>query len=195
MSQQSKQQKYTQADLQIRNLLLEREELRQRFNVQTQLLTYLAKTYGDENHVIILSRAEIEKLDMATEGVSIRTANQIAILGYQKREAPKTADGEVECVCGGNATLEGTHTEDCEWWKRHKVAPRVEGMPADHKLCPIHKILWPIGQPCGKCLDEATAQVKCECGAPKYRHLAGFGKCKDEDCECEQWRPKMEAQA
>jgi hypothetical protein len=195
MSQQSKQQKYTQADLQIRNLLLEREELRQRFNVQTQLLTYLVKTFGGEDQKIMMSRAEIEKLDMAVEGVKLATGQGVVVLSFLPRERKVPQDGEVECVCGGNATLEATHTEDCEWWKRHKVAPRVEGMPADHKLCPIHKILWPIGQPCGKCLDEATAQVKCECGAPKYRHLAGFGKCKDEDCGCEQFRPKIEAQA
>ena len=73
MNQQSKQEKYTQADLQIRNLLLEREEMRQRFNVQTQLLTYLVKLYGGEDEKIRMSLTEVNKLDMEVEGVKLAT--------------------------------------------------------------------------------------------------------------------------
>jgi len=190
-----KEQAFSQAEMQIRKLLLERAELVQRQNHLLALLTYVVKTYGGEDRKLTLSKEQIDALDLSTEGVNLTVGERIVVMKYDSRVRQQVEEHEIECVCGGNASLEAIHTPQCEWWKRHVTAPRVAGQPADHKLCSVHHVLMPPGTPCSQCLQAATDQMECVCGRPKYRHLHGFGRCKDGDSTCEQFVPKIDTQA
>jgi hypothetical protein len=192
----------SEIEAQIRRIAIEREEYLQRANHLTVILVQILKQFGGEDGELLLAKAELDKVDPNLEGVNLKVGDRIVrlTLTTRIREAiaaalPSELEDKVECKCGGNASAEASHTEDCEWWKQHKVKPRTADSAADHKLCAIHNIFSPLGVPCAKCMAEATAQMRCDCGAPKYRHIGGVGACKDEESRCEAFRPKIEPQA